>query len=379
MHYQENTVKSDNKVRIISLLLLLPMYAGVAEAWSVFNKIIYPIFLAVVILAILYKGKIPSLSGRNNIFALLLLYAMLVVIFDFKHGTFTTFEGFNRSKSWEALTTVLISFLVIALRVSRREFLFSIIIGLAIFYLYRAMGLFGIVDIGMEEIRIFSKTAYAFVAFSASLLLYINGKKVLALAFIMLVAFQSLRANILAFGITIALYHFNVYMQLKKVRAGKIIDYKLVKVLVVIILTGILLSEIVAAFSIVGDIDFWENISTGRSFFYYSILSQWLPNGVDVFCPSYPGYAADLASVYTSFYGRFNPSQCPHSIIIEMMVDYGIIIGLSFILLMVLMSNRKGIFATCLFLITMSSQCEVFSAINFVTYLLIYRHLSMDS
>jgi hypothetical protein len=62
-----------------------------------------------------------------------------------------------------------------------------------------------------------------------------------------------------------------------------------------------------------------------------------------------------------------------------MMVDYGIIIGLSFILLMVIISKNKGVFATCFFLIAQSFLCEVFAATYFVTYLLVYRYLAMDS
>ena len=206
-------IKPYTNIRIISLLLLLPMYAGVEEAWSVFNKVVYPLTLMFVFLAIMYKGRVPKLFTRDNMFALIVLYAILVFIFDFRHGTFETYAGFNGSKSWGALVTVLVSFLVIVFRVTRREFLFAVIIGLVIFYLYRMLGILGFVDFGMIEIDILSKTAYAFVVFCAALLLYISGKRILALLLLLTVVFQSLRANILAFGITILLYHLQIYMQ----------------------------------------------------------------------------------------------------------------------------------------------------------------------
>lgn len=379
-HPTEEVIISDNNIRIISLLLLLPLYSGVDVLWSVFNKIIYPISLALVLLALAYKGKFPRLSGTNNVFALFLFYTVLAVVFDFRHGTYATFAGFNASKSWEALVTTLVSFLVITLRVTPREFLFSTIAGMVIFYLYRFLGILGMVDLGVEEILIFGKNAYAFVTFSAGLLLYIRGKRIFALLLILTAFFQSTRAEILAFAITIVLYHLNEYMQRRKVRTGKVVNYRLVKIMVIMALMGMLLTQIVAAFNIIGDSDFWQNITTGRSVFYFAILSQWLPRGIDIFYPAYPGWAAELATIGTSllFPGQYSYFICPHSIVFEMMIDYGIVIGLSFTLLMVIMSKKKGIFATSFFLITMSTQCEAFSSFNFVTYLLVYRYLEMD-
>lgn len=364
-------IKPYANVRVISLLLLLPMYAGVDEAWSVFNKVIYPLTLLLVFLAIIYKGKLPRLFTRDNVFALIVVYAILTLIFDFRHGTFATYEAFNASKSWEALVTVLVSFLVIALRVTRREFMAAVILGLGIFYIYRVLGLLGMVDVGTREINILSKTAYAFVVFSASLMLYISGKRFLSVILLITVVFQSLRANILAFGITIFLYHIQIYLQSKK---G---SYKVVQFIVIVIAVGILLSEISAAFNIVGSSEFWEDITTGRSIFYFRILSQWILTGGEILYPTYPGCSMDLASDIV-FGNQFASLICAHSILIEMIVDYGLIIGFSFILLMVLFSKKKGIFATCFFLITMSFQCEVFTAFNFVTYLLTYRFLVID-
>lgn len=367
-------IRSYTNVRIISLLLLLPMYAGVDEAWSVFNKVIYPLVLIFVLLAFVYKGKIPRLFTRDNVFALILLYAILVLIFDFRHGTFVTYAVFNASKSWEALVTLLVSFLVIALRVTRREFMAAVILGLGIFYIYRVLGILGMVDVGINELNILSKTAYAFIVFSAGLLLYIRGKRLLSMILLVTVVFQSLRANILAFGITILLYHLHIYIQSNKDSIRQKSNYKLVKSVIIIIVTGILLSEISAAFNIIGNYEFWENITTGRSVFYFRILSQWILNGEGILYPTYPGCAMELASDVI-FGKQFASLICAHSILIEMIVDYGVIIGLSFILLMVLFSKKNGIFATCFFLITMAFQCEVFSAFNFVTFLLTYRYL----
>ena len=142
-------------------------------------------------------------------------------------------------------------------------------------------------------------------------------------------------------------------------------------------MAGILLSEIAAAFNIVGNSAFWQNITTGRSVFYFRILSQWIAGGEQIFYPAYPGCAIDLASNVV-FGSQFASLICAHSILIEMIVDYGLIIGASFMLLMVLFSKKKGIFATIFFLITMSFQCEVFSAFNFVTFLLTYRYLVIE-
>jgi|GEM_PF-3150276 len=385
MYSQENIEKADSKARIISLLLLLPMYAGVGVAWSVFNKIVYPICLFFVFLAILYKGKFPKLTGSNNILALFLIYTSVVMIFDFRHGTFSTFEGFNRSKSWEALVTALVGFLVIALRVRPREFLFSVIGGVTIYYVVRVLTVLGIVDLGFKESAtwhdiIFSKNAYVFIIYSACLLLYINGRIRLALSLVLflVVSFQSTRAEIIAFVTTIALYHLHAYVQLKKRGLNGNSYYGLIKFIVIVALTGILLTEIIIG---MGDGWRWDEITTGRSVFYSAILSQWLTQGENIFYPSYPGCAGALATDYTNWFykGQFSESICSHSILIEMMVDYGIILGLFFVLMMVMISKEKGIFATSFFLINMSTQCEFFTAMYFVTYLLLYRYLSMDS
>lgn len=370
------TQSISKELNIFVILFLVPIFSGVGEYWDMASDW-YIVSLPLVLLWVcLTNCHIPNIL-KDHAFIFLVLLALFSLLVDFNAGLVTSLESLKETDTWSMLLSILICFQLIVMRVNYSSFIAAIVIGVMVFYFHQ---FFIIITDEVSYDSFFGGTGFSYVAATASLILFMAGKRFLPLVLMFFIFPMMTRGVGLAFLIAFMFYYI-IYV--KNIQISRLMLTP--RVIVLIIIAALFLFEVAIGlfFHFSGASFEWQTITSGRSLFYSIILTGWLTTGLNTLLPVSSVFSSDLISEYTLHamaFGNlmFGNSQCPHSLLIEFAVDYGIIALFVFITGLIMSAPRLSIIAVLYFLVFSAFQCENFSPMFFVPFYIFYRVLIDD-
>jgi len=356
--------------KITLIFFLVPVFSGVGDFWNAVNDWYIVLIPLVLLWGLLYKNyKIPNITKD---YALLFLFFITLISFfvDFNAGLIYGLNSFKNTDTWTMFLSLLIVFYLSVLKVNYSSFIISSIAGMFIFFFYI---LYQTVYGDLSFDIFFNSTGYSFMPATVILMLFMSNKRYLSLLLLLITISIMLKGVMLALLVSV-LFYYLVYI--KNILGSKLSFAPNLAVLVIVLILFIIEVTIGLFFSTE-----YQSISTGRSIFYNIILEDWIKTGLSIFFPSSSIFSSELITEFTLYtrddngFLLYGVAQCPHSILIEIMVDYGIILFCIFFIGFIYSASGLSIIAVLHFLVFASFQCSNFDPIFYVTFYSFYRIL----
>ena len=372
MYQKSDIIKSESKkINIFLILFLIPIFSANS---GMANEVYFILAPLILLWVYLFRPYIPNFS-KDYAFIFLVMIALFSLYVDFNAGLVTSLESLKKTDTWPMMLSVLICFQVAIMRINFVSFIITMFIGLMVFYASH----FLLISTGsMELSALLNNTGASFIYAAGSLMLLMSGKRLLSLLLLLLTIGLYTRGIALAGIIAFLLYLYITYI------GGRIASTSWLtpKRIVIIVIASVFFVEIFLGLTYYLDKgSVIHDLTTGRSFYYSIILIDWLNTGLNVFLPVSSVFSSDILTEITLWAENdqgdllYGVAQCPHSLTIELVVDYGIFAFTIFIIGFIVSAHRLSIIAVLFFLLQASFSCENFAPMYYVTFYIMYRIL----
>jgi len=333
-------VSRDEKIRLYHVLFLLPLFVGIWEVWNwakYFYAATFPVFF------LIKRNKSIFIERPMLYFLIFLGITVLLNAMNYSH-----FYQIQQTDAWRIAVSFLMAAAILSVGANGKDLTVACLAGLIITYVWsmfsspEKLELYGqsflkgnfMIIFGLCGVRALLLKQYKSAAAITLLSLLFGQRSIwLGLGISWFITLMARLTNGYKFGFWLAGVAFLIFIGVQFIIAA----------------------DPYAVYPLLGKID---SFSTGRSFFFSLVLESWGHNILAMFLPKYPGYSSEYISKFTLKMIDIMDLQCPHSVVLQYLIDYGILLFLLFLFGMFKMATGPAKLYVFYILFVNSTDCS---------------------
>lgn len=334
-------VSRDEKIRLYHVLFLLPLFVGIWEVWNwakYFYAATFPVFF------LIKRNKSIFIERPMLYFLIFLGITVLLNAMNYSH-----FYQIQQTDAWRIAVSFLMAAAFISTESSGKDLTVAVVAGLTIMYIYLTFFYQDLPSYVAQRAILKGNFMVILGLCGVRSLLMRQHKTAVAITILCLLFGQ--RSTWLGLGVS----WFLILMA--RLTNGYKLGFWLAGVAFVMFIFAefILAIDPFATYPILGDA---LEFSSGRSFLYSLALESWGRNILEMFLPKYPGHSSEYISIFTLKMKDIMALQCPHSVVLQYLIDYGILLFLFFLYGMFKMATGPAKLYVFYILFVNSTDCS---------------------